>query len=203
MQIMKTGSLVAAIAAAGIFGAIATANAAYIQGTCALTDVTADGHSAAACRNYSGNDTGYASSIAADFGVADPWVLAGKSDTPNDFVIDIGGSPHSGNWAVAGSIDALFVVVLKAANFFAAYLFDNVTGVTGGTYDVSGITTKTGRNGQIKDGHAGLSHLSLYDGPDVSTGGSGSSIVAEPAAFGLLGIGLAGLLGIAVRRRNA
>ena len=202
MQIMKTGSIGVAIVAAGLFGAIASANAAYIQGTCALTDVTAGGQAASACRNYSGNDTGYESLIAADFGVSGPWDLAGKSDAPNDFVLDIGGGAQSGNWAVDGSIDALFVVVLKAANFFAAYLFDSVTGVTDGTYDVSGITTKVGHNGQIKSGHAGLSHLSLYDGPDVVTTGSGNSI-GESAALGLFGLALAGLAGAGMRCRIA
>lgn len=190
------------IAATAFFTSMAGANAAYIQGTCSVTNVTANGVNATACLNYSGNDTGYSSSIAADFGVSDPWILSGKSDSAGDFVNDIGGSPQGGNWALDGSIDGLFVVVLKAANFYAAYLFEGLTGVTGGTYDVSGVTTKVNRNGSIRAGHAGLSHLSFYEGFTAFTGGGTNIItVAEPAALGLFGLGLVGL-GFAGRRRQ-
>ncbi|MEK9660938.1 MAG: hypothetical protein VW644_04250 [Alphaproteobacteria bacterium] len=146
----------AAMTVAFVSLAATGASAGYIQGTCAVTDVTAGGSDAAACLNYSGNDTGYAGSIGADFGVAGQWFLAGKSDAPGDFVMDIGGSPQSGSWSTASSFDALFVVVLKAANFYAAYLFDDVSDVIGGTYDVSGVTSKVDRNGAIQSGHAGL-----------------------------------------------
>lgn len=201
-MISNVGRMAGAVLTAAVllYGST-NANAAYVQGTCSVTDVTAGGTNAAACLNYSGNDTGFVGSIAADFDVDGLWYLAGKSDSPGDFVMDIGGSPQSGNWSLASSFDALFVVVLKAANFYAAYLFDDVTDVTGGSYDVSGVTTKV-HKGQPKPGHAGLSHISVYAGPqqpdtDIGTGTS----IPEAAGLSLFGLGLAGL-GFVARRRH-
>jgi hypothetical protein len=167
----------------------APAQAAYIVGTCALDDVTAGGQNAVACLNYTGNNNNYSvgagpagfeNYIAADFGVTGPWSYLG--DAPTN-----GG--QSGNWSMSPALDSLFVVTVKAAGFFAAYLFDGLNNVGSGTWDVAGATTKL-----VGDGSpASMSHLSFYVGPQ--------SQVFEPAALGLFGLGLLGL-GLAARRRQ-
>ncbi len=99
-------------------------------------------------------------------------------------VADVG--DPAGTWSIDEgfllNFDA-FMIVIKAGNEFAAYLFDNMSADDGTWLTFNG-----------KD----LSHLSLYARGE---GGGGESPVPEPGAFGLLGLGLLGAA--AARRRKS
>lgn len=202
--------LTAAALGALILGA-APASAEFVQGTCSVTDVTGNGADANFCLNFAGNDSnydgdgggpipaGFENYINSSFALLSTidWDLDGKSDSGPDNVNDIGGDPQSGNWSVLIPVDAYFVVVLKASSFFAAYLFTSGSGITGGTFDVSGITTDDKTAGK----HAGLSHLSVYTSdfdpsPDPDP-------IPLPGGIVLLLSGLAGLAGLARMRKTA
>ncbi|MBF2026246.1 MAG: PTPA-CTERM sorting domain-containing protein [Oscillatoriales cyanobacterium C42_A2020_001] len=147
------------------FVSVAPAHAAFLKGTCSLTDVTAGGFNATDCRNFDGNDTGFQNNINAAFGTSlGSWKLVGKSDVNTDNVADLAsGVLQSGNWGFTQSffnIKSPFVITLKASNFFAAYLFNGLPGsFTGGTFNVAGITT----DDRDPTKHAALSHLSIYN----------------------------------------
>ena len=187
--------------ALGLALASSSAMSAFVQGTCAVTDVTASGNNATACLNYSGNNNnyqegtdpaGYENYIAADFGVPGTWSFYGTSDPadPVDPVTNIVGGGQSGVWSVFPAVDSFFVVTIKAADFFAAYLFSGLSDVLGGTFSVVGATKDAD---PTKTKYAGLSHLSVYTGP--------VSPVPLPAALPLLMMGLGGIAWLG-RRRN-
>lgn len=165
--LVKSALLLSTVAAGCV--SIAPAQAAFIKGACSLSNVTAIGtagtFNSTSCKNYSGNDTGFQSLIPTEFGLATSpaWKLVGKSDNPSDLVTDILGGTQSGNWSFtqAGlNIKAPFVITLKASNFFAAYLFNNLPGsFTSGAFTVAGVTTDSNNPNK----HADLSHLSIYN----------------------------------------
>ncbi len=176
--------------------------AAFVAGTCSLSDVSAtNGSSVFAptlCGNFAGNNNNFSVPPNAGFefflndtgnalgaGATD-WSFLGADNEAADPVTGSGGA-QTGTWAVNPAIASPFVVTVKAGNFFAAYLFDSLTGIIGGDYSVAGATTKV--NGGDP---AGFSHLSVY----VAT-----EAVPLPAALPLMVTALAGL-GFAARRRR-
>ena len=165
------------------------AHAAFIKGTCNVADVTAGPvlANASACKNFTGNDTGFEALINNAFGLTgNTWNLLGKSDQSGDPVVAPNGV-QSGNWSLLSptSVNSPFVVTVKASTFFSAYLFQGLTGVTSGTFNVAGVTT--GNNGQ----HANLSHLSVFT--------SEPTAIPTPALLpGLIGLGL----GVLRKRRQ-
>lgn len=161
----------------------------FSQGTCSLTDVKAGPSliNASDCRNFDGNDNGFQALIDSAFGLTgNTWNLLGKSDQSGDPVVAPNGV-QSGNWSLLSptSVNSPFVVTVKASTFFSAYLFQGLTGVTSGTFNVAGVTT--GNNGQ----HANLSHLSVFT--------SEPTAIPTPALLpGLIGLGL----GVLRKRRQ-
>jgi hypothetical protein len=194
----------AAILSAAWMVSASDASAAFAEGTCDVTDVTAAlGTSpetfgnATSCLNYSGNDknyqvspsaAGYENYIASDFSVAGDWKLFGATDSgPNTVTAS---DLQAGTWSVDPNVSSPFVVVLKASTYFAAYLFEGLSGVPGGEFSVEGTTVKTSGNGA---GFADLSHISVYD----------TTVVPLPAAAWLLIGGLGGLGWVSRRRKAA
>lgn len=143
---------------------------------------------------------------------ADDWLLLDKTDTVGgltiqglNFVLTSDTSKPDGSWLLtvtdtnAGAPQNLpatmdLVFALKAADFYAAYLFDNITvdGNDGGTYHIA----FNNRGGQI----AGFSHMSLYGRFEGNGDGGGGGSVPEPGSLLLMGAGLMGLSW--VRRRK-
>ena len=163
------------------------AHAAFIKGTCNVADVTAGPvlANASACKNFTGNDTGFEALINNAFGLTgNTWNLLGKSDQSDDPVANINtsGSVQSGNWSLIAptSVNSPFVVTLKAGDFFSAYLFQGLANITSGTFNVAGVTTT---NKKDAGKHADLSHLSVFT--------SKATAIPTPALLpGLIGLGL-------------
>ena len=167
--LVKSAILLSTVAAGCV--SVAPAQAAFIKGTCSLSDVTGVGtagtFNATACQNFAGNNNNYLGAgfqnyINSAFGLSgSTWKAVGYSDVSGDPVKDLAsGSLQSGNWGfnqTFHNIKSPFVITVKAGNFFAAYLFKNLPGsFTSGAFDVKGATT--GNNE-----HAALSHLSIYN----------------------------------------
>lgn len=92
---------------------------------------------------------------------------------------------NNGTWFVnPGALSAYeeFIIVLKAGEQWAGFLFDNQN-ADNGTWSFPGSP--------------GLSHLSLY------VRGEAETEVPEPATLGLLGFGLVGVYAAARRRKRA
>lgn len=158
---------------------------------CSVSDVTAfdltgtTSYSANACVNKSGNDgdgSTFITEINSEFGTTGSWKQLIKSDSPSsDLLFTSGGI---GTWdasAIASQITNPFVIVLKAANAFAAYLFQIDTNGEG-TFSTVGV------NDKIKD----ISHISLYS--------QEITVVPVPAAAWLIAPVFAGFM---LRRRKA
>ena len=96
----------------------------------------------------------------------------------------------TGTLAFDTPITTPFALMLKAGNAFSLYYFANPTqSISSLSFQTTGVAVNSNRAG------LGLSHASLYLG--ASAGGNVQSVVAEPAAVGLLGMGLLGLRGLA------
>jgi hypothetical protein len=158
---------------------------------CDVTDVQAYNSngsslvSASACVNKSGNDgngSTFTTEINSDLGTTGEWIQLIKSDDPGSSLTVIGDG--TGSWdasSIAVQITNPYVIVLKAANAFAAYLFEiDTNGV--GTFSTIGV------NDKIKD----ISHISLYV-KDISP-------VPVPAAAWLMAPVFAGFM---LRKRKA
>lgn len=137
------------------------------------------------------------------------WTLLDKTDETGSvfqslsFTLTSDTSKPDGNWALmvsdaAGGLNLPtnmdLVFALKAADFYAAYLFTGVLvdGTDSGTYHISW----NNKGGQI----AGFSHMSLYGRVGSNGGGTPPLSVPEPGVVLLLGAGLVGL-GLARRRK--
>ena len=161
--------------------------------TCSVANVTAAGAPALDCAVFEGNDkVGGNEPLTVNqlnlFGHND-WQFLDKTGGggTGDADLEVTGlGTLSGTWSVDADFLANFeefVIVLKASNEFAAYLFDNGS-ADGGTW-------------ASFNGH-GLSHLTLYARGERD--GGGVSPVPEPGALGLLGVGVLGV--VATRRRK-
>lgn len=134
-------------------------------GTCNLNDVNLFSPTlgATSCENYGGNDD--VNDFQA-FGTS--WSYFGKYEvdegrSEGNFVgltnpeLDGEGEVKGGEWFVEEDLNEIaesFVLVLKAGNYHAAYLFEDLNeSVTGGTFNVDGVSPK---------GRAALSHASIY-----------------------------------------
>ena len=98
----------------------------------------------------------------------------------------------SGSWSFAGQLTSPFVIVIKASNAFAAYLFQNLPEVTSisGSFDVAFLKNNNTPN---------LSHMTLY------TASKAPSVIIPPvpvpAALWLFAPALIGMMGF--RRRKS
>jgi len=173
-KILSTAALGLTVA----FGATVSHAAPVPIGTCSVNDVNLGLTSSSTpkandCENYAGND----SSPLNAFGTT--WTFVTKDEYPNESDI------KEGIWDFSDQtlpLDDPFVIVLKAANFFAAYLI-NVEDTDGkGWFTTAGVTG---------DKPHGISHISLY---------TSVSEVPVPAALWLFAPALLGLMGF--RRRN-
>lgn len=177
---------------ASLLLSVAVQAANFSQGTSHVTDVTSVSNSnsfnATASANFTGNNnnyggTGFQNFINSTFssqlvGYSGTWSYGGDLTTT------------STTWTSAATLNSPYVVTVKAADFFAAYLFTGLTNVTNGTYIVDGVTT-----GNQPGQHAGLSHMSIYSF-------SGVSPTPEPETYAMMIAGL-GLVRAATRRRKA
>jgi len=82
------------------------------------------------------------------------WTFYGKSD---DGIFNADNT-SSGFWSLLPEevLNSTFVLSLKASTGFSVYLFTNVTDVTGGSFDTTGVATN--QKGIPQD----LSHASIY-----------------------------------------
>ncbi len=139
---------------------------------CSLTDIIFAGISATSCYNASGNDTGtvdLTKSLSSSFNLGSGlnWSLQGKSDGSSNIGFTAQQDQTSGSLSftdlfTSGHTDGLstFVITLKAANSYAAYLFENVnlsslSSLTG-TFNTIGTSVNGRGNAQA------LSHASIF-----------------------------------------
>lgn len=139
------------------------------------------------------------------------WTLLDKTDDIGagslfqslSFTLTSDTSKPDGSWVLmvndaAGGLNLPtymdLVFALKAADFYAAYLFTGVLvdGVDSGTYHISW----NNNGGQV----AGFSHMGLYGRAGSNGGGTPPLSIPEPGVILLLGAGLVGL-GLARRRK--
>jgi len=159
--------------------------------TCATTDVTAEGINAFACKTHPGeNDTGYADVINSDFNLDTSIIWDGivKSDDPGSTLTF---DEANKTWAITDAVSAPFVVVIKASNDFASYLFTFPNIADSGEFSL--IFSHLTGNGQTE--FYDLSHISIY----TTSNGAGNP-VPLPAALWLFAPALLGFLGF--RRKN-
>jgi len=173
---------------------VSTATAGPVgPGTCSNSDVTANGTggpaSAIYCTNQAGNDgngVAFSANINSLFNtehgtsLSGNWSQLAKNDAIGNLNISSGAWDFS---SLAASISNPFVIVLKATNNFAAYLFDFTTDGTG-TFNTVGITDDSKQHD--------ISHISIYTLDTISQ-------VPVPAALWLFGSALMGLVGIRKR----
>jgi hypothetical protein len=215
MKLKLSSVSASALLLAGI-AATSIAAPAYAQGggnktsdssvTCNLTDIKFGTLGATACEGaFSGNDTGAGDPLETKLdgglfsdivGTGVDWSLLGKSDdTIPKFITATNTS--SGSLTLANDfswIGKTFVISLKAANNYSAYLFENFQGTTlQAAYNTIGVS----QNGQ---GNAqGLSHASVFLANLPQTPPPTS--VPEPAS--LLGLGFIATGMLTVRRQRS
>lgn len=141
-------------------------------------------------------------------GLIDPWTGEAKSDEGDTF--DLGGVTFAvtaeqlteGDWSLLltgpdGQITVDLIVVLKSADRYAAYFFDDWTFTVptdeDGTYHISFVNN----GGQTPV----LSHLSLF-ARIAEEPGTPPTQIPEPGSLVLLGLGFAGLALVRRRRRS-
>lgn len=183
-----------------------TSNSPNTQKT---SDLTFNGTNATDCYGLVNTNESLALINALDWG--SNWTLLDKTDTIGSgsvfqslsFTLTSDVSKPDGNWVLmvsdaAGGLNLPtnmdLVFALKAADFYAAYLFTSVLvdGTDSGTYHISW----NNGGGQI----AGFSHMSLYGRAGSNGGGTPPLSIPEPGVVLLLGAGLVGL-GLARRRK--
>lgn len=175
----------------------------HIGANCDVTAVTLAGTNASACEGiFAGNDSNQ--DVSGLFGGA--WTYVTKYDldsgaTSGDASVGLtADAGSSGDWSVSSwgaMTDAM--VILKGGKSFSAFLLDDLTLGTSGTFDTTGAAIKgNAKKGKLKFG-PDLSHISLYSRnttpPDDNTG---PDPVPLPAGGWLI---LTGLAALAASRR--
>ena len=199
-----------ALALAAVLSMPAAA-ATYCSGSFAsglsLQDVTFSGAPASDCYGVAPGNDRLSAINTLEWG--DGWTLLTKDESQApvtfmgvEFELDTQGR-KSGSWTLAtrdldtGSLLNLpmeldIVVVLKASDRYAAYLFDDAVfdGTDGGTWSIA----FENRGGQIPD----LSHMSFY--VRVDEDGGIAAAIPEARTYAMMLVGL-GLVGFMARRR--
>jgi len=183
-------------------------HAAFVSNPCAISDVTANGSEAFSCvGSIEGNDS--ASEINNIFG--DPgdivWFDAATlnitSPDPGDHDLEAD-SGTTGSWKYTGTapLSSPFVIVLKAASEYSAYLFKNIEDLTEGdtgTFLISFLNDNSNNNNTKTT--PDLSHITIYSTEsDIPGTGIFGNPVPLPAALWLFGPALLGFMGF--RRKN-
>ncbi|MFT6924699.1 MAG: hypothetical protein ACJAZP_000257 [Psychromonas sp.] len=112
-------------------------------------------------------------------GTAAGYVAAGSGNFV-DFDKDNFGN-SSGTWSITAAVDAIGFKFGTGNNPDEWFVFDLISGVTGGDWDFVNVFDRGG----------GLSHIQLYNK---------STSIPEPSLIGLLAMGI---LGLAIARRRA
>jgi hypothetical protein len=158
-----SGTALAALVAVGSMGVMADAAFGRGQsiGICSLDDVNLFSRSfgATQCGNFKKNDN-----IHNFEAFGQTWTFLGKDEDDTIQLTPEGkGEVKRGTWAVQDDLRNFaesLVVVLKASDFYSAYLFEDLAqynqALKQGTFTVDGVT---------KNGKAGLSHMSIYYQP--------------------------------------
>jgi len=174
-----------------IFGAFFLSISSSYAASCLVGDVTIgiNKTAATACQGpISDNDD--VSKITDIFGYAlaasETWVVAEKSDENNSNLV---ANTATGTWEYTGDpLSSPFVIVLKASDSFAAYLFKDLGNLV--TNSTGGFSISWSNGGsQIPN----LSHMTIYSTTNTSA-------VPLPAALWLFGPALLGFMGF--RRKN-
>jgi len=185
-------TFIACLILGAFFLSISSSHAAF----CGVTDVTANGSDAFSCSNQSGNDDSFATKINDTFntdlgGGQLDWGIAAKidmDDSKNN--LNLLATPgKTGTWTYTGNdpLSSPFVIVLKASNSFAAYLFKDLADLVNGAEGTFEISFLNGGQKVPK-----LSHMTIYS--------TNTSAVPLPAALWLFGPALLGFMGL--RKKN-
>ncbi|MBL0940225.1 MAG: VPLPA-CTERM sorting domain-containing protein [Gemmatimonadaceae bacterium] len=133
--------------------------------------------------NAAANQAAY---LNANYGIYGPFSLLGKSDDPN-------GGPFTGNdlnpLVFDTPISGYFALGLQQAGSYSMYILRADPSAASVNWNTLGVAGNGGTTGEQ------LSHAVLYQGGTPTR-------VPEPASFGLIAAGLAGL-GVVARRRKA
>jgi len=170
------------------------ASAATI-GQCELDDVTVTGTptvNSTACLNYDSMSNSYANEINDDF-FADSTSTVWTELTSDQYSYDKSPNTSTDTWELNTKITGSLVIVLKTADYFAAYFFNSLTDILDGTYSEGNVTIKNG------DSYQTLAILSIYtadlDLSNLEINADAIPSVPLPAAAWLFGPALLGLMG--------
>jgi len=163
--------------------------------SCNLSDVTVDlgdGESAEAndCSVHADpNNNDYINDINTDFGLSAYTWEESKNDILDGSIVEgigiSGETLTSGTWTFSGTLTDPFVIVLKATDNFASYLFNGQQDATSGTFKI----IFENANYQLQD----LSHISIY---------TTVSNVPLPAALWLFAPALLGFMGLRKKTKS-
>jgi len=170
-------------------------HAAFVSNPCATSDVTANGSEAFSCvGSIEGNDS--KDDINSIFLAPDTidWTVAAikniDPESAEDHSLDVDTGAATWEYTGGDTLSSPFVIVLKAASEYSAYLFKGIESAETGTFLISFLT---GKDEKITPD---LSHITIYStDSDIPGGGIFGNPVPLPAALWLFGPALLGFMG--------